>query len=53
MRRGFLAAGAGPWTSAEQKLVGTMPDKGVARRIGRTLKAVWHRRLTLEAGRKG
>jgi hypothetical protein len=36
-----------PWTPAEDALLGTMPDQEVARRLNRTLTAVWLRRHCL------
>jgi len=35
------------WKRAEEKMIGTMPDKEVARRLRRTLKSVRHRRRAL------
>jgi hypothetical protein len=36
-----------PWTAAEDELVRTLPGKEVARMTGRTLTAVYSRRLVL------
>ncbi len=48
-RRRQLAAGkvrraAPEWTVEEDRLLGTMPDRELARRLGRTVTAVTHRR---------
>jgi hypothetical protein len=48
-RRGTWPPAAGePWTAAEDALLGTMPDKEVARRTGRTPGAVQCRRVGLD-----
>jgi hypothetical protein len=36
-----------PWAPEEEALLGTMPDRDVAKRTGHTLNAVWIRRRKL------
>jgi hypothetical protein len=38
---------ARPWTAAEDELVRTVPPPEAARRTGRTVSAIYHRRLKL------
>ncbi|NJL29653.1 MAG: hypothetical protein HC897_18060 [Thermoanaerobaculia bacterium] len=45
---GLRIAKYGPWTQQEEALLGTAPDREVALRIGRTLRAVRLRRVGLQ-----
>jgi hypothetical protein len=48
MRRHFAVLGPfRKWTPKEVAMIGTMPDREVARRINRTLSAVRHRKFSL------
>ena len=54
-RRGTRPPAAGrPWTADEDELLSTLPAAEVARRTGRTLTAVYNRRIDLgmPAGRR-
>jgi hypothetical protein len=46
-RRGSLVPGTRPWTPAGDDLVRALPPAEAARRTGRSLKAVYQRRLVL------
>ncbi len=51
-RRGTIPPAAGiPWLATDDALLGTMPDKVVAKRTGRSLNAVRDRRYVLGIGR--
>ena len=41
-----------PWTPKELTMIGTMPDREVARRINRSLSAVRAKKFALRAGPK-
>jgi hypothetical protein len=46
-RRGKLVPGTIVWTPEEDELLKTLPEEEVARRTGRTLKAIYTRRQRL------
>ena len=46
-KRGTLVPGTIPWTAEEDELAKTLPAEEVARRTGRTLKAIYTRRQRL------
>ena len=55
-RRGTLVPGTVVWREREDALVRSLPAAEAARRTGRTLGAVWHRRRVLglpDGRRKG